>query len=194
MSFEAVSGGDVSTLVDAMDEVDLEDDDISELHHEVFGIAGTLRHKIKELGIERKKRGKVMTKEQCDNIAEHIDDINTTWNEELQIALGKTNSDVLAKQKELNHLRKKYDTVMKANDHLKTKQYNTVMLLNKVADDIDIQLYNRAVKIPPFFKNLSESERERALELINDMTKIPANIYNTMVTSNEAFFKSRAQT
>ena len=154
MSFEAVSGGDVSTLVDAMDDVDLEDDDISELHHEVFGIAGTLRHKIKELGIERKERGKVMTREQCDNISEHIDDINATWNEELKVALGKTNGEV-------RKLTGMYNKVMKANDHLKSKQSRTVDMLRKLAADISDLNYEYLFKFASFMRHVRMTKNEK---------------------------------
>ena len=198
MSFEAVSSGEegsptIDVISKKIEEVDLHD--ITDLHHEVFGIAGTLRHKIEELGIEHKKKGKVMTKEQCDNIAKHIDDITATWNAQLKIALGKTNREVFTIREELKDKTNKLKILMKANDHLKSKQSQTVKMLENLVANIYDDVYDHAREIAFFFSKLSfESQQKKKIEvLINNMIKVPRERYNTMVKKNEAFFESRTQ-
>lgn len=183
MSFEALSLGEPpgSNEVDERTNVM----DITDLHHEVFGIASILKNKIKKLGIERKTSGKPMTKEQCDNISEHIEDINATWNEELKIALGKTNDEV-------SELRKTIRMVKKYNDHLKSKQGQTVDIMKELVTDISRLNYEYLQKIALFMIHVrDDEEREKAMRMINKMKEVPRDLYNEMVRRNEAFFKPR---
>lgn len=200
MSFEVVASGDpsgshgsaapdstsIGNITKQMNKIDLED--ITDLHHEVFGIASTLRDKIKKLGIERKRNKEFMTKEQCDNIAEHIDDINTAWNEQLQVALGKTNSDVFAKEREIRNMRDNNTRLKKTNESVMRYAIHLLKLLRKMSQTVERGVCGHAIQIATLLSDLrDENKKKKAHELITEMVGVAERSYKSLVQDNPEF-------